>query len=121
MQVASTEWFLGVQIQDFVNLYNVEIINETYCCCYDNQICLSDSNSLLTLCKDSSTTPPCETYFLVHVRDHCLNSGACLVSRIYQLNYQSSDSMFDNGILSIPFKEMELGDGVKAKISYLLR
>ena len=119
MQVASTEWFLGVQIQDFVNLYNVEMINENYCCCHDNQTCSSDLISLLTICKASSTTPPCETYFLVYVRD-CLHSSACTVSRIYQLNYQSSASMFDNGILSIPFMEMELGDGVKARISYLL-
>ena len=122
MQVASTEWFLGVQIQNYVNQYNVEIISGSYCCCDDSETCASDLNDLLISCKNPSTAQPCETYFLVHIRN-CLSSSTsstCSLSKTYQLNYKSSASTFDHGILSIPFMDMELGDKVRTKISYLL-
>ena len=115
-QVASTEWFLGVQIQDFENLYNAEIINGNYCCCDDNEICASTTNDLLVICKNPSTTQVCETYLLVHIRN-CISIGTCSLSKTYLLNYTSSSSISDHGILSIPFMEMKLGDEVRTKIS----
>ena len=119
MQVASTEWFLGVQIQDFTNLYNVQIINGMYCCCDDNETCGSTLNDLLGMCKDPTTTQICETYFLVHIKS-CLFFPTCSLSKTYQLNYRPSSSISDHGILSIPFMEMELGDEVRTKISILI-
>ena len=119
MQFSSTEWFLGVQIQNFVNLYNAEIINGMYCCCDDNETCGSAPYELIGMCKDPTTTQICETYFLVNIRN-CLSLNKCSRSKTYQLNYTSSASMFDHGILFIPFMEMELGDEVRTKISYLL-
>ena len=119
MQVASTEWVLGVQIQNFTNLYNVEIINGMYCCCDDNERCGSTSSDLLGMCKHASTTQVCETCFLVHIKN-CISIGTCSLSKTYQLNYKPSDLISDHGILSIPFMEMELGEQVSAKISYLL-
>ena len=116
--MANTEWFLGVQIQNFTNLYNVEIINGRYCCCDDNETCGSTANDLLAMCKHASTTQVCETWFLVYTRK-CL-SGTCSFGKTYQLNYKSSSSIFDHGILSIPLMEMELGDKVRTKISCLL-
>ena len=118
MQVASTEWFLGVQIQNYKNLYNVEIINGEYCCCDDNQTCGNTPSNLLGMCKDPSTAQICETWLLVHFKN-CL--PPCRFSKTYQLNYKSSASMFDHGILSIPFMEMELGDWVRRKICYALK
>ena len=118
MQVASTEWYLGVQIQDFINLYNVEIINGMYCCCDDSETCGSDFDNLLGKCEDPSTTQVCKTSFLVHIR-YCSRFHTCFLSKTYQLNYKSSTSMFNYGILSIPFMKMELSYEVKTKISYL--
>ena len=117
MQVASTEWFLGVQIQNYKNLYNVEIINGMYCCCDDNETCGSAPNDLLAMCKDPNTVQLCETYFLVHIKN-CLSLSTCSLSKTYQLNYGPSSSISDHGIVSIPFMEMELGDEVRAKMSY---
>ena len=118
MQVASTKWFLGVQIQNFRNLYNVEIINGNYCCCDDNEKCGSIANNLLGICKDPTATQICETWLLIR---NCLSIFTCSLSKTYQLNYKFSASMFDHGILSIPFMEMELGYKVRTKISYLLK
>ena len=39
VQVASSEWFLAVQIQDFENPYNAEIrMVDKYCCCDDGEV-----------------------------------------------------------------------------------
>ena len=121
MQGASTEWFLGVQLQDFDNQYNAKIINGNYCCCDDNEICSSNLNSLLGSCTYPSTAQTCETYFLVHIRDCSYNSG-CFLSKNYQMNCTSSASMFDHDTLSISFMEMELGDKVRTKtiVAYLI-
>ena len=113
MQVASSEWFLGVQIHDFMNPYNVEIINGMYCCCDDNETCASSPSDLLVICKDP-IAQVCEPYFLVHVKN-CLY---CSHSKTYiLLNYASNAFTFDHGILSIPFVEMELSDEVRTEIS----
>ena len=64
MQVAWTKWYLGVQTLDFINLYNVEIINGVYCCCDDSEICASDFDNLLGKCEDASTTQVCKQAFL---------------------------------------------------------
>ena len=120
MQVASTEWFLGVHIQHFENPYNVEIINGDYCCCHDNKTCSSNLVDLLASCTNQRTAQPCETYFLVHIRD-CVVSSECFLSKTYQLNYTSSASIIDHDILSIPLMEMELSDYVRTKFSYLIK
>ena len=120
MQVASTKWFLGVQIQHFDNNYNAEMINGIYCCCHDNEICSNNLNTLLGNCTHPHTAQPCETYFFLHIRD-CMYNDRCLHSKTYQLNYTSSASTFDNGVLSIPLTDIELSDEVRRKISYLLK
>ena len=120
IQVASTKWFLGVQIQHFENPYNVEIINGDYCCCHDNAICSGNLIDLFAKCTDQCTAQPCETYFLVYIRD-CVVNSECFISKTYQLNYTSSASVIDHGILSIPLMEMELSDHVRTNFSYLMK
>ena len=120
MQVANTEWFLGVQIQHFENQYNAEMINGIYCCCHDNKICSSNLIGLFASCTNLGTAEPCETYFLVHIRD-CVVNSECFLSETYQLNYTSSASIIDHGILSIPLMEMELSDHVRTKFSCLTK
>ena len=110
----------GCQMQNFTNLYNVQIINGNYCCCHDNEICSSNFDYLLASCADPSTTQVCETYFLVQIRN-CLSISTCSLSKSYQLNYKFSASTFDNSILSTPFMDMELNDKVRKKVSYLFK
>ena len=42
VQVASSEWVLGVQIQHFENLCNVEIKDGKYCCCDKDELCANN-------------------------------------------------------------------------------
>ena len=117
--MASTEWFLGVRIQNFVNQYNVEIINGDYCCCDDNERCGSNLNHLF-FCKHPNITQVCETYFVIHMKN-CLYGSACSVIKTYHLNYTLSDSIFNHGVLAIPVMETGLGYEVRTKISYFFQ
>ena len=110
IQVASTEWFLGVQIQNFENLYNVEIIKGVYCCC--DYIGCSENISTLR----GSCTHICEPYFLINISNSSCD-GTCPLDKTYQLSYEPRTSIFDHALLSIPFKEMEWSDHVRIKIS----
>ena len=66
VQVASSEWFLVVQIQDFENMYNDDIRNNEYCCC-DNTVipCGNDINAVDTTSCNSQQT--CQPYYVLHV------------------------------------------------------
>ena len=109
MQVASSEWFLGVQIQKFEN-YNVEIVRENYCCC-DHVTCKPSIAEVQEICMSKS----CQPYFIIHIRD-CSCNGTCSLDTTYQLNNESNSSLL-NGVevLNIPFKEMELSVKVSTK------
>ena len=72
MQIASTEWFLGVQIQNFENLYNAEIIFDGYCCCDLIAKCAINIADLQGMCLTQS----CEPYFLLHIKDSSC-TGMC--------------------------------------------
>ena len=109
IQVASSEWFLRVQIQKFENLYNVEIRNEEYCCC-DAYNCKQSLTELQGMCM----TDLCQPYFVIQIRDSSCN-GACSLDKTYHLNDESNSSFLDEPLLSIPFKEMEFSDNVSTK------
>ena len=112
MQVASTEWFLGVQIQNFENLYNAEMLSSIVYCCCDVYNCTLNIADLQGIC----TADVCQPYFLIHIRDTSCN-GICSLNKTYQLSYESnsSKSILDHVVLSIPFKEMEMIDDVSKK------
>ena len=109
--MASSEWFLGVHIQNFENPYNVEIRDGEYCCC-DYAGCSQSIRDLQGNC----TTFFCQPYFVKHIRD-ASGDSMCSLDRTYQLDYQPSTSILDHAVLSIPFKEMELIDHVSTKSS----
>ena len=118
MQVASSEWVLGVQIQHFENLYNVEIKDGSYCCCDNPEVeCSQSITDLQGLCYDPNLIRVCEQYFLVHVKD-CSYNSTCTVSQTYQLRIDSSTSL-NHLVLFIPLKEMELSNNVRTKICLL--
>ena len=108
MQVASTEWFLGVEIQNFENLYNVEFVLNGYCCC--DGITLVCEENIADL-QETCMTHSCQPYFLIHIRDSSCD-GTCSLDKIYQLNYQTT-SILDHAVLSMSFKETEWSDHVK--------
>ena len=68
VQVASSEWFLVVQMQDFLNLYDAEIRNSYYCCCddHDNQCAGADINAVNNdECFQDNHY--CQPYYVLHV------------------------------------------------------
>ena len=111
--MASNEWFLGVQIQNFENLYNVErALGTGYCCCDSIVECVQNIADLQGIC----VTHSCQPYFLIHIR-HSSCDGMCSLDKTSQLNYEPSTSILDHAVLSIPFKELEWSDQVRIEIS----
>ena len=107
MQIASTEWFLGVKIQNFENFYNANIASDGKYCCCEFHPCEKNIADLQGRCM----TPSCQPYFLVHIRDGSC-TDMCSLDKTYQLNNESTKSILDDAVLSVPFKEMEWSDHV---------
>ena len=115
MQVASSEWVLGVQIQHFENMYNAEIIDGKYCCCDDDDVMCQEDITYLGMCRISQPNQACDSYFRVYVRV-CLNNGTCSVTKSYQLN--GVITSLNQVVLNIPISEPELSNQVRIKLSY---
>ena len=115
MQVASSEWVLGVQIQHFENMYNAEIRDGKYCCCDRNDVVCQADIILLGTCIISQPEHGCDPYFRVYVRA-CLNNGTCFVTESYQLN--GVITSLNQVVLNIPISEPELSNQVRIKPSY---
>ena len=112
MQVASNEWFLGVQIQNFENLYNAErALGTGYCCCDSLEECAQNIADLQGIC----VTHSCQPYFLIYIKGSSCD-GTCSLDRTYQLHYEPSTSILDHAVLSIPFMNMEWSDHVRIKL-----
>ena len=85
MQVASSEWTLGLQILEFKHLFNVNIQEgkEMYCCCdiFDPQrICAGTFEGLdLNKCIEE-----CDIYFMFHIKI-CPYNGTCSLTQFYEL------------------------------------
>ena len=109
MQMASSEWFVGVQLHTFENPYNVNIIDGNYCCC-DATKCNQNISSLKGIC----ITSVCQPYFLIHIKDSSCN-GACYLDNAYHLSCECRASISDDAVFSIPFKDMELSDNVSTE------
>ena len=111
MQIASTEWFLGVQIQNFENHYNAEtVLGPGYCCCDSLEECRQNIADLRGIC----VTHSCQPYFLMHIKGSSCND-TCSLNKTYPLNFEPSTSFLNDAVLSIPFKEMEWSDHVRIK------
>ena len=66
VQVASSEWFLAVQIKKILNLYNAEIRENYYCCCDIIDCAGSDINAVNHMgCSYYNTN--CQPYYVLHV------------------------------------------------------
>ena len=99
MQLASSEWMLGVGIKEFENLYDAEKTNERYCCCDYEYICAQD----ITLLKSAmgSCPVPCQTYLVVSVQD-CTSNVPCTINQTFNLQSENQFSL-SSAIFQIPF------------------
>ena len=46
VQVAKSEQLLGVQLQNFDNMFNAEIRDDKYCCCDQESTCADNIESI---------------------------------------------------------------------------
>ena len=83
--MASSEWVLGVQIQNFDNPKNVAWRPNIYMYCYCDVVGLPCA-PFLTGLDQEKCTDECETYFVihVHVRD-CPYNEMFSVNKLYRL------------------------------------
>ena len=81
-QVAKTQWVLFVELHQFNNLYNAEVISSGgFCCCgiepanYDNNYyCNKRKAEYLPVCS-----PSCDTWLHAEV-SHCIDPYPCSFS-----------------------------------------
>ena len=117
MQVASSEWVLGVHIHQFMNVYNAEIRNGKYCCCDDHfKECWENITDVNGMCLIS--TYHCDTYFMLHVRE-CSSKDTCTDTKSYQLN--EALTSLEQLVLLIPVSDMELSKNVRVESNCLLK
>ena len=112
MQVTSSEWLLGIQIQQFENLYNAEIKQEQFCCC---DISTSDCNGNMTLLKDAiiNCSFQCQVYYKIHIQV-CPVNAICTTNT--SVDFKGLDSsMISSMVFSIPIDDTELGQYVRTK------
>ena len=79
MQVANTEWMLGVQLQTLINQKNTALRSSMYCYC-DDIVCASTVADL----NQEKFTNECDAYFVLHVRD-CPYNETCSVNKLFEL------------------------------------
>ena len=111
VQVASSEWVLGVQIQHFENMYNAEIRNDLYCCCDDHfRECKENITDLIQNGTCFNSDHRCETYFVLYVRE-CSYNSICSDTEIYRLNVARTS--LEHLVLYMPFEEIGLSNEVR--------
>ena len=62
--MASSDWMLGVQIQNFENYPNAERKGSQYCCCDAVHTC---NETIKALNSTYNCTSECQIYFVVHL------------------------------------------------------
>ena len=116
MQVVSSEWVLGVQIQHFDNPNNAAFLNNPNdpCCCDVNpHKCASATVLNKTLCYDE-----CETYFVILVRD-CPYNKTCSNEKFIEVQYGNLSPNSSRAPVLIQFEESELSNGVRMNKSLI--
>ena len=102
--MASSEWMLGVQIQQFQSLYNAEIMaNNQYCCCDIPNTCEDNITALENI---YDCTLLCDIYFVVSLQD-CNSTIHCNINQTFNLEVDPL-SRLSSVILLIPFEESAL-------------
>ena len=90
VQVVKTQWLLIVELHQFRNLYNAEVIDGYGFCCCD-----TSSNDYIFNCEEiaeymdyHNCKPSCDTWLNASV-SHCIEPNACSYSTKVRLNSAS--------------------------------
>ena len=99
-QVASGDWMLGVQIQNFENYLNAERNGTGYCCCDEVDAC---SETIKAFNSKHNCTSECQIYFVVHLLT-CTNGCAPMKTFNFSDNSASDLSLL---VFQIPSEQSE--------------
>ena len=112
VQVASSEWTLGLQIQQIDYIPNVDIRDDLYCCCDTPPQVVPCSDAFANLNVEMCSIV-CDYYCLVQIKD-CSQNETCGVTEFYHLRSDTcSPYPLESVVFPIPFKESsEHGDQV---------
>ena len=102
---------LGVETKEFENLYNVELLDDMYCCCNNQNICVNDIAALKAM---ASCTLPCDTYFVVRVQD-CRFNVQCTINETFNIEPETQFRL-SSVIFQIPFVQPSLDMQVRTII-----
>ena len=99
-QVTSSKLMLGVEIQDFENVFNAHLRQgyDQYCCCDGGNKCRKNITALNSM---FNCTLECETYFVVYLQD-CTNETTCTKIKIFNFP-ENSPSDLTSLVFQIPF------------------
>ena len=86
-QVASSDWMLGVQIQNFENYLNAERKGTEYCCCDEVDTC---NKTIKALDSTYNCTSECQTYFVVSLLS-CTNG--CAPTKTFNFSDNSASDL----------------------------
>ena len=100
MQVDSSEWWLGVQIQKFESKFNIEIRDGHYCCC-DLDKCY-ESVSEVHLNAANRCWKECKIYFDIFFQV-CYSNELCYIVTQYILDATATQN------ITIPSEQLKLG------------
>ena len=81
VQLAACQQLLVVELLQFHNIYNVEVINGLYCCCDQNQPCTLQLEHL----KENVYEPKCDTWFNITLSP-CESAYLCSAATATQCN-----------------------------------
>ena len=112
MKVTSSEWLLGVQIQQFEILYNAEIRQEKFCCCdFPGSVCYGN----ITAWKAAVTGCmfQCDVYYKIHIQV-CPANAPCTTTTSFDFKGLDPSSI-SSMVFSIPFDDTESGQYVRTK------
>ena len=111
VQVASSEWVLGVQLQHFENPKNAAWRLDKYCCC---DIFPLVCEPTITSLDQQMCTDECETHFVIHVRD-CPYNQTCSVTKRYELEEYDDLYLLSKAGIFILFGNSKLSNEVRMK------
>ena len=112
VQVASSEWVLGVEIQNFDNIYNVQLGGDLakYCCCDDGN---KFSDNIMAFKSMYNCISECQTYFVVSLLD-CPNDMTCPPIEIFNFSYNRPLDL-SSLVFTLPFGQSTSNNQVSIK------
>ena len=94
VQVASTQWILIVELQQFHNLYNAEMKSEKVCCCDSSELCVLQAADL------QGCEGYCDIWLSADV-SHCTQPYPCSFSTWVYYDTSLMDNLKDKFIFGL--------------------